>query len=191
MPLSSILSSTYPCGFIIHSYFNIYFMTITLQLAKCSLFLPFMCHACSNIWKDTNPSASHDIFDEWYKVSRKSCLSNGEVGDIFFVCECFNKTSPTSLSISSQFSLSNDMDIKAFLDVAILREYLHYEIGMAWSNAFISLSNLINWKVLKKWCWGLREKRVFFFDSLSSYSLSTALVGMRLPRGFIFEEPGK
>lgn len=64
------------------------------------------------------------------------------------------------------FFLSNDMDIKAFLDVAILREYLHCEIGMAWSNTFISLSNLINRKGIKEIVLGnLREESLLLWFS--------------------------
>ena len=69
-----------------------------------------------------------------------------------FLYVCVNvllRSVPLPCLYPHTFSLSNDMDIKALLDVAILREYLHCEIGMAWSNACISLSNLINWKVLK------------------------------------------
>lgn len=86
--------------------------------------------------------------------------------ELFLGYECFNKISPTSFPISSQFSLSNDMDIKALLDVAILREYFHCEIGMAWSNAFISLSNLINWKGIKEIVLGtLREETLLSWFS--------------------------
>lgn len=87
-------------------------------------------------------------------------------GFFFFCMWCFNKISLTLLPVSSQFSLSNDMDIKTPLDVAILKEYLHCEIGMAWSNAFISLSNLINWKSIKEMVLGtLREESLLFWFS--------------------------
>lgn len=83
------------------------------------------------------------------------------------------------------------MDIKALLDVAILREYLHCEIGMARSNAFISLSNLINCKGIKEMVLGtLREECLLFFF-FSFYSLNTVLLDMRPPAGLGFEEPGK
>lgn len=193
MPSLSILSTAYPHGFIIYSYFNTYFMTITLQLQSALFSFPLCTIIFWSIWKYSNHSTSHDIFDEWYKVGRNWRTSFRWIGRRFVcVCECFNKIFLTSFPISSQFSLSNDVNIKALLDVAILREFLHCEIGMAWSNAFIFLSNLINWKGIKEMVLGTLKEHLFCcFYSLSFYSLNTALVGMRLPQGPVFEEPGK
>lgn len=116
-----------------------------------------MHHTFSKLLEDTNHSTYHDI------------SSNAEVGALLAYA-CFNNISSTFFPTSSQVSLGNDMDIKALPDVAILREYFHCEIGMAWSNAFISLSNLINWKGIKEIVLGtLREEILLSWFSFFLY----------------------